>query len=87
MSQTELSQTGFIAFIERVGKRIPDPIIIFIWFFIGALLLTAVMGGISFDTFGADGDPTQWQIKNMLAAENIVWLFEGSPQNSEKIVR
>src|SRR5699024_5473222 len=36
------------------------------------------MGGISFDTFGADGDPTQWQIKNMLAAENIVWLFDNA---------
>ena len=78
MSQAELSQTGFIAFIERVGKRIPDPIIIFIWFFIGALLLTAVMGGISFETFGADGEPTQWQIKNMLAAENVVWLFDNA---------
>src|SRR5690554_6917839 len=67
-----------IAFIERVGKRIPDPVIIFIWFFVGALLLTAVMGGISFETFGAGGEPTQWQIKNMLASENVVWLFDNA---------
>jgi len=72
------SNKGMIAFIERIGKRIPDPVIIFIWFFVGALILTAFVGGLTFETYGAGGEPTQWQIKNMLAAENVVWLFDNA---------
>lgn len=78
MSQGIERQKGLIAFIERVGHRIPDPVIIFIWFLVAAVLLTAVMGGIQFETFGAGGEPVQWQIKNMLAAEHVVWLFDNA---------
>ncbi|MBO1518301.1 AbgT family transporter [Oceanisphaera pacifica] len=82
MSQSQVSQKGLIALIERVGKHIPDPVIIFIWFFIGALLLSAVMGGLQFETFGSEGEPMQWQIKDMLAAENVVWLFDNAILNN-----
>jgi aminobenzoyl-glutamate transport protein len=34
-----------IDFIERIGKRIPDPVIIFIYFLLAALALTALIGG------------------------------------------
>ncbi|CAI8161282.1 AbgT family transporter [Pseudidiomarina mangrovi] len=66
-----------IDFIERVGKRIPDPVIIFIYFLIGALLLTALIGGLSFTTQGAQGE-TEYVIRNMLATENVVWLFDNA---------
>ncbi len=72
------SQTGFIAFVERVGRRIPDPVIIFIYFLVGALLLTALMGGITFETHGAGGVPVVHEIQNMLARENVVWLFDNA---------
>lgn len=78
MSEAVEKQKGMIAFIERVGKRIPDPVIIFIWFFVGALLLTGLMGGITFETSTGGTETTQWQIKNMLAAENVVWLFDNA---------
>lgn len=66
-----------IDFIERIGKRIPDPVIIFIYFLIGALLLTALIGGLSFTTQGAQGE-TEYVIRNMLATENVVWLFDNA---------
>lgn len=72
------SQTGFIAFVERVGRRIPDPVILFIWFLAGTLILTALIGGLSFETFGAAGEPVQHEIRNMLASENVVWLFDNA---------
>ena len=59
---------GFIAFVERAGKRIPDPVIIFIYFLIGALLLTWAIGGLTFTTYGGDGQPIAYEIKNMLAS-------------------
>lgn len=43
-AQVDEHQKGFIAFVERIGRRIPDPVIIFIYFLIGALLLTAHHG-------------------------------------------
>ncbi|MCH8501718.1 MAG: AbgT family transporter [Aliidiomarina sp.] len=76
-SNTE-SQKGFIAFVERVGKRIPDPVIIFIYFLVGALLLTALIGGLTFETYGAGGEPVVHEIRNMLASENVVWLFDNA---------
>lgn len=72
------SQKGFIAFVERVGRRIPDPVIIFIWFLVGALLLTAAIGGLSFETYGAGGEPVVHEIRNMLASEHVVWLFDNA---------
>lgn len=79
MTQKEIDQNvGFIAFIERMGKRIPDPVIIFIYFLVGALALTTVMGGLSFETYGAAGEPVVHEIKNMLASENVIWLFDNA---------
>ncbi|TRW49937.1 AbgT family transporter [Aliidiomarina halalkaliphila] len=72
------SQKGFIAFVERVGRRIPDPVILFIWFLFGTLVLTAVIGGLTFETYGAGGEPVQHEIRNMLASEHVVWLFDNA---------
>lgn len=69
---------GFIAFVERAGKRIPDPVIIFIYFLAAALLLTWAIGGLSFTTYGGDGQPIEYEIRNMLATENVVWLFDNA---------
>ncbi|WP_194755475.1 AbgT family transporter [Aliidiomarina indica] len=72
------SPKGFIAFVERVGRRIPDPVILFIWFLVGTLLLTALIGGLTFETYGAGGDPVRHEIRNMLSSEHVVWLFDNA---------
>ena len=77
-AQVDEHQKGFIAFVERIGRRIPDPVIIFIYFLIGALLLTALLGGLTFETKGAGGAPVVHEIKNMLAREHVVWLFDNA---------
>ena len=45
----ELSTNPIIRFIERAGQKIPDPILIFIYFFVFAFILTAVIGGLTFE--------------------------------------
>ncbi|MDT7525073.1 MULTISPECIES: AbgT family transporter [Pseudidiomarina] len=75
---TTSSDKGFIAFVERAGKRIPDPVIIFIYFLVGALVLTWAIGGLTFTTYGGDGQPIAYEIKNMLASDNVVWLFDNA---------
>ncbi|MFK7161018.1 AbgT family transporter [Marinospirillum sp. MEB164] len=69
---------GMIAFVERVGRRIPDPVIIFIYFLIGTLLLTALIGGLTFESYGPGGALVEYEIKNMLASEHVIWLFDNA---------
>ncbi len=79
MSETIIpapDQKGVIAFIERAGKKIPDPVIIFMFLFTLSLLLTGLIGGLQFETTGADGGAVTHTIKNMLATENVRWMFD-----------
>ena len=65
-------------FIERVGHKIPDPVLIFIALYVLVLLLTGIFGGSTFSTVGANGTATEYTIKNMFSAENIRWIFSNA---------
>ncbi|KZN49487.1 AbgT family transporter [Pseudoalteromonas luteoviolacea] len=81
MSATDTAKMnggGVISFIEKAGKKIPDPIIIFMWFIVGAFALTAMIGGLTFEIQGADGSPITHTIKNMTDAEHVVWFFDNA---------
>ncbi|WP_325893665.1 AbgT family transporter [Grimontia sp. NTOU-MAR1] len=77
-SQGAPQQNGAIAFIERVGKKIPDPVIIFMFLFVAALTITGLIGGMEFQTTGADGNPVSHTVKSMLATENVRWMFDNA---------
>lgn len=66
------------SFIEKVGKKIPDPVIIFISLYVFTMLITLVMGGTSFSTLAADGSTISYEIKNMFTSENIRWIFDNA---------
>ncbi|SMF16945.1 AbgT family transporter [Pseudobacteriovorax antillogorgiicola] len=74
----EHSPEGAKAFIELIAKKIPDPIIIFIWFLVLAFLLTAFIGGLSFETVSADGTAIKHTIKDMTEAEHVRWFFDNA---------
>ena len=67
-----------VGFIERVGKKIPDPAIIFSVFFAVVMVLSIFMGGMKFETIGADGGTITYEIKNMFKAENFRWIFDNA---------
>ncbi len=78
---TQLTKTdtqGTISFIEKVGKKIPDPVVIFIWLLALGFLLTMLIGGLTFETTSASGEPIIHTIKNMGEAENVRWLFDNA---------
>ncbi|MEF9959898.1 MAG: AbgT family transporter [Niameybacter sp.] len=66
------------SFIEKIGKKIPDPVIIFLGLYAATMLLTLVLGGNTFETMGADGGSIVHEIKNMFTAENIRWIFDNA---------
>lgn len=67
-----------LSFIERVGKKIPDPVIIFMWLFVITMIATIFMGGMKFETLGADGETISYEIRNMFKAENFRWIFDNA---------
>lgn len=64
--------------IEKIGRKIPDPIIIFIWFLGFTFLLTALIGGLEFETPGADGGTVSHVIKNMTETDHVRWFFDNA---------
>jgi aminobenzoyl-glutamate transport protein len=67
-----------LSLVERIGKKIPDPVIIFMFLLAFCLVLTALMGGVSFETQNADGGATTHVIKDMMQTENVRWLFDNA---------
>jgi len=68
----------FVAFVERVGRSIPDPIIIFMAFYPLAFLVTVLMGGHRFETPGAGGEASVYEIRAMYEAEHVRWIFDNA---------
>jgi aminobenzoyl-glutamate transport protein len=69
---------SFARFIERIGHKIPDPVIIFMSFYPIAFLATVLMGGHTFETMGAGGEPISYQILPMYEAEHVRWIFDNA---------
>jgi aminobenzoyl-glutamate transport protein len=69
---------GFTRFIERVGHKIPDPVIIFMSFYPLAFLATVLLGGHTFETVGAGGEPVHYQILPMYQSEHVRWIFDNA---------
>lgn len=78
MSETNTSSSKIIAFIERAGQKIPDPIQIFIYFLVFSFVLTMFIGGLTFTTQSADGSEIVHTIKDMSQAEHVVWMFDNA---------
>lgn len=64
--------------IESIGKKIPDPVIIFIGLYVITMLLTIILGGKTFSTLSGDGSTVSYEIKNMFRSENIRWIFDNA---------
>ena len=75
---SEAPERGMIAFIERVGRHIPDPVLLFISFWLLAFAGSVALGGLTFSYQGADGQPVNLAIRNMADSDNIRWLFDNA---------
>ena len=69
---------NFGRWVERVGHRIPDPVLIFMALYPIAFLTTMFMGGHRFETMGAGGEPIEYHIVPMHHAESMRWIFDNA---------
>ncbi|WP_371396408.1 AbgT family transporter [Fretibacter rubidus] len=76
---------GFLAFVERTGNKLPDPVFIF-FYLIGILVLISVVAhlfGLSANhpvQTNADGTPLVIKSASLLSAENIQRLWVDMPK-------
>ncbi|MDY3827375.1 MAG: AbgT family transporter [Clostridium sp.] len=68
--------------IERIGKKIPDPVIIFVVLYVIVLLFTLFIKNKSFSVLSAQGESITYNIKNMFASENVRWIFDNAILNN-----
>lgn len=71
-----------VSIIEKIGKKIPDPVIIFAIFYVVVLFSTLFLGGKTFEVMSGDGSYTTHTIENMFKAENIQWIFSNALLNN-----
>ena len=67
-----------VSLMERVGHKIPDPVVIFMILFAIVMTATAFMGGLKFETLASDGSTISYEIKNMFSNENLRWIFDNA---------
>lgn len=63
--------------LERIGRAIPDPILIFMGLWLVFFATGALLGGFQFETAGPDGPVTQ-TIKPLHHAEHVRWIFDNA---------
>ncbi|MCC5864193.1 MAG: AbgT family transporter [Wenzhouxiangella sp.] len=68
----------FGEFVERAGRKIPDPVIIFMALYPLAFLVTMIMGGHTFESMGAGGEPVVYEILPMYQSEHVRWVFNNA---------
>lgn len=70
-----MSKKQKTSFIEKIGKKIPDPVIIFVILYLIVMGTTAILGGKTFNVLSGDGSYVTHSILNMFDAENVRWIF------------
>jgi aminobenzoyl-glutamate transport protein len=78
---TDLASTALLSeerpgLIERIGKAIPDPMIIFAWLWVIFFALSVLFAGATYETRGADGTTSVQAVQSMATTENIRWIFD-----------
>ncbi|GGA81268.1 aminobenzoyl-glutamate transporter [Neiella marina] len=77
-NKLDSASEGSPSMIERIGKAIPDPVVIFMFLLVFAVVATALVGGLKFETQGLDGGAITHTIKDMTATEHVRWLFDNA---------
>ena len=77
--------TGFLAWVERTGNKLPDPVILFFYLILGLIGISVVCDLLNVSAFhptqkDASGAPIVEQAVSLLSAANIQRLWVQMPQ-------
>ncbi len=77
-------QKGFLAWIERTGNKLPDPVFIFLYLIIGLIVLSLVAAGLGWSAvhpteLAEDGSRRVIEATSLLSAANVRQLWVDMP--------
>jgi aminobenzoyl-glutamate transport protein len=78
MNNDKSKQTSAGSMIERMGRRIPDPVLLFAGLWVLTFALASFFGGHQFATPGAAGATVPQTIKPVFEVEHMRWIFDNA---------
>jgi aminobenzoyl-glutamate transport protein len=78
MSAPTASRRPFTQWIERVGHKIPDPVLLFAGMYVLTFLAATVLGDHTFSTPGQAGAMIVQSIKPVYEVEHVRWIFNNA---------
>lgn len=73
-----INTKNFSAWIERAGRKIPDPVLLFAGLYVLTLLFSFGLGGTTFSVPGSAGATVDQQIKSMFDVVHVRWIFDNA---------
>jgi aminobenzoyl-glutamate transport protein len=70
--------SGVMTWIERAGKSIPDPVLLFVALYVIAFATAYALGGTTFSTPGPGGASVAQSIKPMYEFVHVRWIFDNA---------
>lgn len=64
--------------LERIGRRIPDPVLLFVGLWVLTFVAASLLGGHTFSTPGAGGAPIEQVIRPVYQAEHVRWIVDNA---------
>jgi aminobenzoyl-glutamate transport protein len=82
---TEAPRKGFLAWVERTGNRLPDPVFMFLYLIGGLVVVSLICAAAALSAthptaLGADGLPRIIEAQSLLSGDNLRRLFVDMPQ-------
>lgn len=82
----DAQQKGFLAWVERTGNRLPDPVFLFLWLIAGLIVLSMIAAAAGWSAVHpteidkATGDAKVIAAASLLSADNIRTLWVDMPK-------
>lgn len=85
MTNNQAPMSGFLAWIERTGNKLPDPVFIFLYLTLGLIVVSVIVQILSLSAqhptkLDAGGQPVQIFAASLLSADNIQKLWVEMPK-------
>lgn len=78
MSDPTAPRRSFTSWVERIGHKIPDPVLLFAGMYGLTFLAACLLGGHTFETPGQAGATVTQLIKPVYQGEHIRWIFNNA---------
>lgn len=79
MNKQAKLMVGGLAALERMGNRLPEPAILFVWLLLAVIAASAVASGFGWQAQLPTGEA--YQARSLLSAEGLGWLAENLVSN------